>query len=92
MFSSGQEATQKDVWQYQEAKAKLSQVMDQVQEKGMQTIIRNRDEVYIVLTKKKFDEYCKHETSLIDFFLNAPYSEVDIDVERSRELSRDFDL
>ena len=66
--------------------------MDQVQEKGIQTIIRNRDQVFIVLTKEKFDEYTKHEDSLIDFFMKAPCPEVDLDVTRSSELSRDIDL
>ncbi len=81
-----------DVWQYQEAKAKLSQVMDQVMEKGMQIIIRNRNEVYVVLSKEKYDEYTRPNISLIDFFLSAPCQEIDIDVERSQEKPREIDL
>lgn len=92
MFQREKGTPSEGVWQYQEAKAKLSQVMDQVQEKGIQTIIRNRDEVYVVLTKKKFEEYTRHENSLIEFFLGAPCPEVDLDLERSQELSRDVDL
>lgn len=80
------------IWQYQEAKAKLSQVMDQVQEKGMQLIIRNRTEVYVILSKKKYDEYIQPKSSLIDFFLNSPCPEVDLDIERSQDTIRDFDL
>jgi prevent-host-death family protein len=92
MFSKERNPSADGIWQYQEAKAKLSQVMDQVQEKGIQTIIRNRDEVYVVLTKEKFDEYRQHKDSLLDFFLSAPYPEVELDTKRSQELSRDVDL
>lgn len=80
------------VWQYQEAKAKLSHVMDQVQETGMQTIIRNRDEIYIVLTKELYDQYTQPKNSLIDFFLNAPCPEVELDTSRSQDLPREVDL
>ena len=80
------------IWQYQEAKAKLSQVMDQVQEKGMQMIVRNRKEVYVVLSKEQYDECVKPATSLIDFFLSAPCPEVDLDITRSQDTPRDFEL
>lgn len=79
-------------WQYQEAKAKLSQVMDQVQEKGVQVIIRNRKEVYIVLSKEKYDEFVRPKMSIIDFFLNAPCPEIDLDLKRNQELPREIDL
>ena len=80
------------VWQYQEAKAKLSQVMDQVQETGMQIIVRNRDEIYVVLSKDKYDQYTQPKNSLIDFFLNAPCSELELDTTRSHDLPREIDL
>ena len=81
-----------NTWQYQEAKAKLSQVMDLVQETGMQTIVRNRNEIYIVLSKEKYDQVTKPNTSLLEFFLNAPCPEVELDLTRSQELPREFDL
>lgn len=83
---------EKGVWQYQEAKAKLSHVMDLVQQEGLQTIVRNRKEVFIVLSKEKYDECMQPKNSLIDFFLNAPSSDIDLDIQRSRELPREFDL
>jgi hypothetical protein len=66
--------------------------MDQVQEKGLQTIVRNRKKVYIVLTKEQYDLLVKPATSLVDFFLSAPYSEVDLDITRSQETLREFEI
>ncbi len=82
----------KGTWQYQEAKAKLSQVMDETQRTGMQIIIRNGKEKFVVLSKDKFDEYAKPKSSLIDFFLKAPYPNIDIDIQRGQDLPREFDL
>lgn len=79
-------------WQYQEAKAKLSQVMDLVQQEGMQTIVRNKTEVYVILKREKYEECIRPKTSLLDFFLSAPCPEVDLEIERSRELPREIDL
>ena len=80
------------VWQYQTAKAKLSQVMDDVLGQGMQFIVRNRKEVYVILTKERFDSYHEPKESLIDFFMRAPYPELDLECERRQDLPREFDL
>lgn len=82
----------KGIWQYQEAKAKLSEVMNNVQHEGVQWIIRNRSEIYVVLSKSKYDEIVQPQDSLIDFFRAAPHPELDLDVERKRDLPRDIDL
>jgi Antitoxin Phd_YefM, type II toxin-antitoxin system len=83
---------QGDVWQFQEAKAQLSKVMDTVQETGMQTIIRNRDEVYIVMSQEQFEKCTRPKDSLLDFFMNAPCPDVDLDITRSEEGIREVDL
>jgi prevent-host-death family protein len=80
------------VWQFQEAKAKLSHVMDEVQESGMQMIVRNRDEIYVILSKERYEEFTQPKGSLIDFFLSAPYPEVDLGIKRNQDLPREIDL
>jgi prevent-host-death family protein len=82
----------RDTWQFQEAKAKLSQVMDAVQEKGLQVIVRNRNEEYIIITKEKYDEVTCPKDSLLKFFSKAPYPELDLDIERSKDFPRDIEL
>lgn len=81
-----------DVWQFQEAKAQLSKVMDTVQKTGMQTIIRNRDEVYIILSKEQYEKYALPKDSLLEFFMNAPCSDIELDITRSQEGIREVDL
>lgn len=77
-------------WEFLEAKAKLSQLMDQVEEIGMQVIIRNCSDVYMVLSKEKYDALILPKTSLLEFFLNAPYPELDLDIRRNPELPREL--
>ena len=81
-----------DVWQFQDAKAQLSKVMDTVQTTGMQTIIRNRNEVYIILSKEQYEKCISPKDSLLDFFMNAPCPDVDLDITRSQEGIREVDL
>ena len=79
-------------WQYQEAKAKLSQVMDETQRVGKQIIVRNRKETFVVLTQEMYDACTKPRESLIDFFLQAPCQDVELDMTRSQDLPREVDL
>jgi len=80
------------IWQFQEAKAKLSKVMDLAQETGMQMIVRNRNEIYVVLSKEKYDNDLQPKTSLLEFFANSPCPEVELDITRSQDLPREVDL
>jgi hypothetical protein len=81
-----------NTWQFQEAKAQLSKVMDNVQETGMQTIIRNRDEVYIILSQEQYEKYTRPKDSLLTFFMKAPCPDLDLDITRSPEGIREVDL
>lgn len=82
----------KKAWQIQEAKAKFSELIDVVQEEGMQKITKNGEEVAIILSKNQFDELFEDKHSLIDFFKKAPYPEIDLKIERSRDLPREIEL
>lgn len=83
---------EKSVWQYQEAKAKLSQLMNCVLREGVQVIVRNRVEEYVVITRAEYKSLLSPKTSLVDFFKEAPCPDVELEIERSRDLPREITL
>jgi len=80
------------VWQLQEAKAKFSELVDEVLQDGYHTITRNGHPVVVVMSQKEFEKYRKPEDTLIDFFYKAPFPDEDLDLTRDKDLGREIDL
>lgn len=79
-------------WQLQEAKNRLSQVVDSALHDGPQTITLRGKPAAVVVS---FDEYRKltlPRTGLSQFFKQSPLREVELDVGRSADLSREVEL
>lgn len=82
----------KKSWQIQEAKSKFSKLIEIVQEEGMQKITKNGKEVAVLLSQKEFEELKQNKESFLDFFREAPCSELDLDIQRSTSPSREIEL
>ncbi len=80
------------VWQLQEAKAKFSELVDEVLHDGYQTITRNGKPVVVVLSQEEFEQYVKPEENLIDFFMKAPLQDEELDLTRDKDTGRELDL
>ncbi len=79
-------------WQLQEAKNRLSQVVDQALHKGPQLITRRGVEAAVVLSVAEYRKLRKPETDLVDFFQASPLVGVELDLERSRDSGRNIEL
>ena len=80
------------VWQLQEAKNKLSQVVNDALVKGPQVITRRGEEVVVILSKSEFNHLKGTQISLVEFFQNSPFTGLDLDLTRDSTLSRDLEL
>lgn len=89
---SRESSVNKNVWQIQEAKAKFSQLVEDANRKGYQTITRQGEPVAVILSKKEFDKITQSKTSLRNFFKAAPCQEIELNIQRSKDLPREFDL
>lgn len=69
-------------WQLQEAKNKLSQVIDDALTEGPQLITRRGEEVVIVLAYPDYQRLTGGNESLYDFLRNSPLVGVDLDISR----------
>jgi len=79
-------------WQVQEAKSRLSAVIDAAQKRGPQSITRHGARVAVLLSARDYDRLAKRpKQSLVEFLAASPLG--DLDIERDRSGSRtDIDL
>ncbi len=76
-------------WQLQEAKNKLSEVVENALSRGPQIITRRGVEVAVVLSYEEYSRLRRPQSDLAEFFRSSPLVEADIEIERDRSPVRD---
>ncbi len=85
------------MWQLQEAKNRLCQLVDEVQKKGPQVITRRGIEVAVLLSysdflKLKGKKANEKKSSLAEFLMASPLAGSGIKIERDKSLGREIEL
>jgi antitoxin Phd len=76
-------------WQLQEAKNKLSQLVDEAVKSGPQIITRRGVEVAIVLSVEEYRQLKTSKEKLSDFFRQSPLADIELDLTRDKSPVRD---
>ncbi len=76
------------VWQLQEAKNKLSQVIEEAVTRGPQIITRRGVETAIVLSYAEYRQMLARHGKLADFFRESPLVGIDLDLTRDESVAR----
>lgn len=79
-------------WQLQEAKSRLSQVVEHALREGPQTITLRGKPAVVVVSFEEFQNLTRPSASLREFFRQSPLYDTDLDLERSRDVSREVPL
>jgi prevent-host-death family protein len=79
-------------WQIQEAKARFSELVNEATKSGYQTITKNGEPIAVIMSKEEFETLLAPRDTLLEFFMKAPYPELDLSIERSLDTGRDVDL
>lgn len=79
-------------WQLQEAKQKLSRVVDEAISSGPQTITRHGEEAVVVLSVEDYRRLTKTRKSLKGLLLEGPKIDGELDISRQKDLPRDIEL
>lgn len=82
----------KRVWPLQDAKNKLSEVVDRAVEEGPQTITRRGREAAVVVSIEDFSRLTRPQESLVRFLRNSPLAGADLDLERDADYGRKVEL
>ena len=69
-------------WQLQEAKNKLSKVVNDAINKGPQVITRRGSEVVVVLAYDEYRSMQATQAKLSDFFRSSPLVGIELDLQR----------
>lgn len=72
------------MWQIQEAKNKLSEVVDEAIKHGPQIITKRGVETVIVLSYTEYRKVMLNQKRLSDFFRESPLAEVGLDLRRNK--------
>lgn len=79
-------------WQLQDAKARLSELIQQVIYSGPQGIsLRGVLEV-ILISKNDYEKFTKKKSSFINFMRSSPLRGLELNLERNKSKGRDIEL
>jgi prevent-host-death family protein len=79
-------------WQLQEAKNRLSRVVEEARRGAPQTITLRGAPAAVVVSFEKYQELTRPRSSLSEFFQASPFHCVELDLERSRDTGREVEL
>lgn len=79
-------------WQLQEAKNRLSEVVDKAISQGPQIVSRRGKEAVIILSIEDYRKINKPKKNLVEFFRESPLHGLDLDINRSSDLPRKIKL
>lgn len=82
----------KSHWQLQEAKSRFSEVVEEALSHGPQRITRHGEEVVVILSTKEFRRLTRPKGDIVGFFSRSPLRGTEIDLSRSKETARGFEL
>ena len=82
------------VWQMQEAKARLSEVVKRAEADGPQDITLHGRSVAVVLSRAAFERLSGQQASVLEFMQASPLAGLDDELvfERNRSLTRKLTL
>ena len=79
------------VWQLQEAKAKLTELVNKCKLEPQFISRRGVNEV-VVVSVDKYTQLLKTKESIVSFFKNSPLNGVDLEITRDKTVLREIDL
>ncbi|MFZ5807498.1 MAG: type II toxin-antitoxin system Phd/YefM family antitoxin [Verrucomicrobiota bacterium] len=82
----------KTTWQIQEAKNRLSEVIDRACSFGRQVITKRKKPTAVLLSMSDYLALTRPNESLKDFFRKSPLKDIDLDWHRAKDYPREHSL
>jgi prevent-host-death family protein len=80
------------VWTAAEARAKFSQVIDQPQNHGPQTVTKNGRNAVVVVSAEAWERKIRRTGNLATFLAESPLRDSELDIRRVQNGRREIDL
>ena len=81
-----------NIWQLQDAKSKFSQLVENAMSSEPQFVTKHGTNAVVILSFEDYTKITKPKTDLVSFLRNSPLTDVELDISRDREPSRDIEL
>ena len=92
-MSTGNKSTEhSNEWQLQEAKNRLSRVVEEARRGRPQTITLRGTPAAVVVSFEQYQELTRSLSPLSEFFRSSPLHAIELGLERSRDVGREVDL
>ena len=78
-------------WQIQQAKTKLSELIEKAHSEGPQTITKHGKPSAVVLSMEEYESMRRNKPDFVEYLLRIPKFD-DLDLERSKDVGREVDL
>lgn len=79
-------------WQLQEAKNKLSELVERALKDGAQVITRRGEKVVVVIPYQEYEQIIRPAKNLAEFLTESPLAGSGLHIERDKSAPRDFEL
>ena len=79
-------------WTVADAKARFSELIEQAQSKGPQTITRHGRTAAVVVSAEEWERKSKRTGNLAEFFAGSPLRESGLDIKRRKDRPRKTEL
>jgi antitoxin Phd len=83
---------EKKCWQLQHAKQRLSEVIRLAAAEGPQQITSRGEETAWIISAEDYRKLTQRRESLVEFFERSPHRDIEIPIERRKDLPRKIDL
>ena len=81
-----------NTWQFHDAKSKFSQLVDKAMHDEPQIVTKRGQNAVVVISFDDYKEMTAPNTNLVGFFRSSPLIHTGLDLSRSKELPREFEL
>lgn len=79
-------------WQLQDAKNRFSEVVDKAIKDGPQLVTRRGVETVVVVSVEEYRKLTRSTISLVDFFRKSPLRDINVNLDRNKDLGREIDF
>ena len=80
------------VWKLQDAKNRFSEVVKKALKAGPQVVTLRGKETAVVLSIEEYRRLARPEIGLVEFLRSSPLAELELDLERTADFSREVEL
>ena len=79
-------------WQIQQAKQRLSEVIRLASVEGPQMITHHGQPSAWIISDQEYTKLMQQRESLVEFFQRSPHRDIELKIERRKDLPRTFEL